>query len=224
MVPPARPGAVIPRRIASRYGRPPRRDIVEIAGSLGFHIVYVPSMRNGGAGRYGAAEDRGNAILSTLPLSKPTAIELPFEAQRRVAVAATLAGETSRREAWQLRLVNVHLDHRSRVSRAMASFGAARLRQARALLRALPLDSPIVLGGDLNTWSARRLEGAIRLLRAAFPATPGEVGPTYPIAPGLSRPLDHLFFRVPAHCRIGALRLDSRYGSDHYPVAGWIEF
>ena len=41
-------------------------------------------------------EDRGNAILSTEPLADLTAIELPFEQQRRVAVAATLRSRHGR--------------------------------------------------------------------------------------------------------------------------------
>ena len=43
-------------------------------------------------------EDRGTAILSTLPLANLQVIELPFERQRRVALAATVGGETSSRD------------------------------------------------------------------------------------------------------------------------------
>ena len=42
------------------------------------------------ARRASLTEDRGNAILSTLPLSDLTAIELPLESQRRVALQATV--------------------------------------------------------------------------------------------------------------------------------------
>jgi endonuclease/exonuclease/phosphatase family metal-dependent hydrolase len=51
-------------------------------------VLYVPSMRNGGASTRHLPTDRGNAILSSQPLSRPAAIELPGERQRRVAVTA----------------------------------------------------------------------------------------------------------------------------------------
>ncbi|NIP82602.1 MAG: hypothetical protein GWM90_26635, partial [Gemmatimonadetes bacterium] len=49
-------------------GGPPdgeREGVVEAAERLGLAVVYVPGMRNG------EHEDRGNAILSTLPLDDP---------------------------------------------------------------------------------------------------------------------------------------------------------
>ena len=52
-------------------------------------MLYAPSMRNGESA--GGGEDRGNAIVSTLPLADPTVIELPLERQRRVVVAASIA-------------------------------------------------------------------------------------------------------------------------------------
>jgi hypothetical protein len=48
-------------------------------------------MRNGGVD-----EDRGNAILATLPLRDVAAIELPLVRERRVAVAAS-AGRAPQR-------------------------------------------------------------------------------------------------------------------------------
>ena len=47
------------------------------------------------------AEDRGNAILSTLPLTEPVAVELPGERQRRVVIIAKAAS---------ISLAVVHLD------------------------------------------------------------------------------------------------------------------
>ena len=68
------------------------RGIRTIAESRGWSAIYVPSMMNGPKGRAQALEtaDRGCAIVSTLPLSNPIAIELPWVYQRRVAVAATV--------------------------------------------------------------------------------------------------------------------------------------
>src|SRR5262245_137303 len=64
-------GASIPSRIAS-----PMQDIQALSQKLDWWMFYVPSMRNGKE-----TEDRGNAILSTLPLENLSAIELPFSVQ-----------------------------------------------------------------------------------------------------------------------------------------------
>src|SRR5688500_12539163 len=66
----------VPGRIEAAPPGGPRRDIVEAATSLGLSFLYVPSMRNGAPGTADPSEDRGNAILSTLPLDDPSAIEL----------------------------------------------------------------------------------------------------------------------------------------------------
>src|SRR5439155_5062528 len=106
-------GVKAPRRI----GRPDASgDIVSAAAQLHLWLAYVPSMRNGADAR----EDRGSAILSTLPLSEVVAVVLPWANQRRVAVMATV---TTRQGAAPLRLrvMSVHLDNRpSRVSQAAA--------------------------------------------------------------------------------------------------------
>jgi hypothetical protein len=83
-------GASSARRIGSAGGRGDHREIEAIARDLGMSVFYAPSMRNGAeSGRY-APTDRGNAILSTLPLSAPAAIELPGDRQRRVAITAAI--------------------------------------------------------------------------------------------------------------------------------------
>ena len=74
---------------AVRHGSPdhPETDITGTAArELGLALFYLPSMRNGAD----TLEDRGNAILSTLPLDDYEGIELPLERQRRVALAATV--------------------------------------------------------------------------------------------------------------------------------------
>src|SRR5688572_29839776 len=92
------PSAILPHR--------PTSDIVGLAERFGFSVAYVPSMRNGPATELEAREDRGNAVLSTEPLSDIRAIELPFGRQRRVSVAATVTP----RGAAPLRVVVAHLD------------------------------------------------------------------------------------------------------------------
>ena len=88
-----RGGPEVPSRLPPRtgFGRrhggasigPRFKEIEAVAGGLGFGVYYVPSMRNGPPSA--SDEDRGNAILSNLPLTELMAIELPFERQRRVA-------------------------------------------------------------------------------------------------------------------------------------------
>ncbi|MCP4396981.1 MAG: hypothetical protein GY801_06735, partial [bacterium] len=91
-----------------------RLDILEIAQRHGLSLYYVPSMRNGDARKGTFAEDRGNAILSNLPLHSFLAIELPFERQRRVVVGASVSIVNSGGTPWKLQVINVHLDNRSR--------------------------------------------------------------------------------------------------------------
>jgi endonuclease/exonuclease/phosphatase family metal-dependent hydrolase len=211
-----------PRRIAPPHASD-ARDIVATARRLGLALFYVPSMRNGNGG--GEAADRGNAILTTLDLVEPTAIELPLEAQRRVAVAATLRFDDAAGRRRQLRVASVHLDHRSRVSRILESLGAGRERQARAVIETLASDSLVVLGGDLNTWATPPLEGALALLRSHFPhLSAGPDEPTFLTAGVFARRLDHLFLRAAGASGTAPVRIAARYGSDHYPLFTWIRF
>lgn len=207
--------------------RPPggaqRLDIVEVAEWLDLHLVYVPSMRNGRP-RYDPAEDRGNAILSTVPLDEPGAIELPLERQRRVVAMATARGIGSDGRRWSVRLANVHLDNRSRIERLHMWFGAARLRQARALAASLDDNHPTVVAGDLNSWSFAGLEGAMGHLRMHFPDVEEDKTRTLTFLGVLPRRLDHILARLPEEKHaVMQVTVEDRYGSDHHPVLGWLE-
>ena len=101
-------GSPVPRPIVERPPNGERRDIRSVARSERLHVLYAPAMRNGTTA---VPEDRGTAILSTLPLANLQVIELPFERQRRVALAATVAGETPSGAPWQLRLAAVQHGH-----------------------------------------------------------------------------------------------------------------
>ena len=184
-----------------------RHDVVEAARSLGLHVLYVPSMRNGEGGA-GVTEDRGNAILTPLAIEAPEAIELPLVRQRRVAVAATVRGVTSKGESWSLRLVNAHLENRAPWSRALDSFGAGR-RDWRGRGRG---------GGDMNTFGPGFLESALGIFRKRFPDGPRQDEPTMTVM-GVPRPIDHLFFGLPEGWEASLERVDDRYGSDHHPEA-----
>lgn len=203
-VPLAYPSSVSPpRRIASSR---PQRDIVDTARRLGLWLAYVPSMRNGEGRGAEPREDRGNAILSTLPLSDPIGIELPWVHQRRVAVMATVTGRLDGRP-WRARLVSVHLDTRPR-----------RDAQAASLATLLTPDAsgaePLIVGGDLNTWFGPR-ERTVRLIDRAV-ARVRECGdrPTF----HLGRHMDDLFTTLPAAVRHGCSIADEFYGSDHRPT------
>ena len=231
--------SAVPRRIPRGYPAPrpivSRRDSknadVRRFADEGLSVLYAPSMRNGEPARGDRdqrAEDRGNAILSTLPLLEPRLVELPLERQRRVVVVAAVEGRTSRGAPWRLDLVNVHLD----TALALLHGGpfAARRRQATALLSALGVsraqvdsERAMVLAGDFNTWRGEG-EAAIRFLTDAFPATPSaDQVPTWRGPLGTHATLDHVFVRgpvSPSH----VVRLPSRFGSDHFPLMTVVAF
>jgi endonuclease/exonuclease/phosphatase family metal-dependent hydrolase len=197
-----------------------RRDEVEsFAAALGMHAYYVPSMRNGAP--LLSDEDRGNAILSDLPLSGFSAVELPFERQRRVAVSATVTGADAEQRPWHLRLMSVHLDNMVGAKRLWIAGGEyGRARQARGLLSSIPVDeSPVVVAGDFNTWFGFSDQAYIETARV-FPQT--RVSDRRATFHGILR-LDHLFYRLPEGWRASFRRADSRFGSDHYPLVATIQ-
>jgi endonuclease/exonuclease/phosphatase family metal-dependent hydrolase len=200
----------IPARIGHGTSRS-RDDVVRVAEELGLAVFYAPAMRNGYVGLGEAEEDRGNAILSTLPLSDLRVIELPFVRQRRIAIAATVTGRTALGDAWTMRVASTHLETR---------LPAGRTLQARALLTALAADLPIVLGGDFNTLFGASEQAHLEL-HAAFPATPStEIGRTFRSPLPLS--LDHLYFRLPSGWTAKVARAAEHFGSDHYPIVASI--
>lgn len=221
--------AGVPKRIEEAPPSGPRIDVAELSRRHGLAMAYAPSMRNGRPGSGTAEEDRGNAVLSTLPLASVTAIEVPLEGQRRVAVSAVLApGDAGATPA--IRVTSVHLDNWTQslpggvLHPAAAAnlgrgwFGFGRERQGVSLLRSLAdATEPIHLAaGDFNTLSGRG-EAVVSRFCAAFPAsrrpTPGR---THPLGH-----LDYVFLRSP-HGAAPVVRLASRYGSDHYPLLTWI--
>ena len=195
----------------------PRDDIAAIAARSGLHAYDAPSMRNGSP--LVSDEDRGNAILSSLPLSQLSAIELPFERQRRVAVAATVTGTSLGGTPWSLRVVSAHLDNVAG-ARRLWLFGRqfARMRQARALVSYLDGTGAVVLAGDFNTWFGFADPAYRETARAFHAPLPSDRRGTFR---GRLR-LDHMFFRLPDGWRAEATRADSSYGSDHFPLVATI--
>ena len=196
----------------------PAREIDDISRALGFGMFYVPSMRNGMSGRH--REDRGNAILSTVPLEDLIAIELPFEHQRRVAVAAHVRGTTTGGKPWRLQLATVHLDNIVGARHAWIGGEYGRTRQARGLREALAGDQPLVLAGDFNTWFGFQ-DLAYRETARAFPQT--RMADRRRTFRGLLR-LDHVFYRLGDGWTAEVRRGESNYGSDHHPLITRITF
>lgn len=120
--------------------KPRTVDVLRLAERLNMSVTYVPSMRNGHATEAGQREDRGNAILSTEPISDVRAIALPFGKQRRVAVAATVTPRSS--TIGPIRVVATHFD-----------IGSSRVAQATAFADRIAelSDLPMIVGGDFNS-------------------------------------------------------------------------
>jgi endonuclease/exonuclease/phosphatase family metal-dependent hydrolase len=203
-----RPGASGARRIAAS-----RRafEIDQLSRALGLSMIYVPSMRNGNDPS-DPPEDRGNAILSTLPLSSPLAVELPGVRQRRVALFAKIRS-ASTSEVMSVGVV--HLDALADFRRFWL-FGTPSMRelQIKSLAAVMPRGS-LVVGADLNTWHGAQ-EPAPTYLRGLFGATEIITDASRPF----HRPLDYMFFRPASGTRAGYRIIPNAYGSDHYPLVG----
>ncbi len=228
-LPAAGAGSAWASRIADHPPGEDRTDIVSFARRAGLHLFYAPSMRNGDPDDGGPPEDRGNAIVANVPLSSHRAIELPFERQRRVALAAKVAIG-----AGSVALCSVHLENRAPWKYMWRSFGIGRRRQMAGLLTAFPgpeaEDAPArpdayVLGGDVNTWFRGRTEAAYKVARERFPQPEDpDPNPTHHWElGGWLRQTDYLLFRLPRGWRGEYHCLDDAFGSDHYPLVGTVE-
>ena len=190
-------------------------DVVSFARERKLNLFYVPSMRNGDD-----REDRGNAILSTLPMSDFVAYELPPERQRRVTASAMVSGHTAG-QAWSVRVINVHLENRARWENSLSTFGGARQDQMNALLDAVGIRlEATIMGGDFNVWFKESNEGTIKLIRS-YLVQAGESDPNPTVHPGKKLPerrVDYLFHSPDREWNVIYRRVDDRYDSDHYPV------
>jgi endonuclease/exonuclease/phosphatase family metal-dependent hydrolase len=208
------PGAPVPRAVRPDVAW--REDVVSIARALALHLVYVPSMRNGRAPGPDGPEDRGTAILSTMPLEDVAVIELPLARHRRAAVAATMADPQS---GVRTRVVSLHLDTVGSWRRLYLFSSRHRARQAEHVVDVLGRAGNVVLGADLNTWSEGPAESAVTRLRQAFADTPApRWQPTYQ---GMWR-LDYFFFRLPDGWAARVRRPPLTLGSDHHPLVAEI--
>lgn len=209
-------GVALPSRIGKTAAHGERTDIVNIAAACNLSLFYAPSMRNGAESDGQTPEDRGNAILASVPLTDLAAIELPLETQRRVAVAAI-----AHPPGWYpIRVVSFHLDVAANLLRVLTTGNSTRLRQGLGLASALDeLDSAngqlvSVIGGDVNSWSEK--ESVIRHLSRQFPESP----PATAEGTRGSYPTDHMFVRTFEGSNVSVADSSYRivpdtYGSDH---------
>jgi len=201
-------GSVAPRDVVLLLQEAVKDDLPRpeaIADARAWSIFFVPVRHDG-------EQTRGNAILSSRPIQKARAIPLPRERQPRIAAAATIA--VGGRELF---VVSTHLENRVAWWKAALGSGAARGRQADALLRALPPDAPGIVGGDFNTWLGPG-EPAWRLLDRRFADTPKARTPTF----AARLILDHLVVDLPEGWRTSTRVLDETYDSDHHPVVALV--
>jgi len=212
-VPPDPPvTAPIPDRLAPDGGETPE-DIGAAAAGLGLALFYVPSMRNGRESPGEAPEDRGNAILSTMPLDDFRVVSLPFERQRRASALATVRVSNGAGGYEGIGVASVHLDVWPATIPSLLD-GSRRLRQSAAFLSTVPANEiPSVVGADLNSLSSG--DPHIGLYRARWPAW--EVP-----SPCRTRGIfctDYLFVDpVPGWTFTPAMVLPDDYDSDHRPV------
>jgi len=209
-----------PPPVTERARPGPRIDIAGVATACGLSLFYAPAARNGHEPRDGLREDKGNAVLSTRPLTDLAVIELPYEAARRVVPVASVTSPSGN----PLRAASVHLITTPPPWRVLVTANSARQRQAIALVDALRgMDraergaSPTLAGGDLNTFSRR--ETALRWLREAFPASPETLeSPTRPPFPTDHLLLDGTDTGLAEVVEGSYRRADDDFGSDHYPI------
>ena len=200
-------------------------EIRAVAEQLKFNLRYAPSMRNGPY-----HSDRGNAILSDLPLVDTLATELPFAMQRRVAVSATVV-----LDGLPIRVHAAHLDPRG--GSALDLLGLrGRLAQVQALISSMPVDPqmPQLLGADLNLVRHRREPAFRALVDAGFVTGIPEVAITWPHTyhrqPRLMLDWILLANRGERIRRVAVQRLDENlrdagryvFGSDHHPLLAMI--
>ena len=209
-------GTNVPRAIDPDVRSLEDLDIVTVAGRCGLALHYVASARNGPDSGPRPREDKGNAILSTLPLTTPIAIDLPIEGARKVAVAATVVLPGDER----LRVVSADIEGLSTLVRTLVSGNQTRTRQVSGLIDALeraqddgPLTGAALVGGDFSSWDDA--ETALLLMREAFGESPAWDGRSTrgPFS------TDHIFFRRGSFVTITVghyERLENAYGSNHF--------
>ncbi len=154
--------------------------------------------------------DTGVGLLSRLPLSDVTRIDLPWQEcawRPRLAMAATISAGDGR-----LRIFNAHVDPHAAVG--------GQLEQLEVLVgQAEKETGPTLILGDFNTLSKKKVEETRKFLESHGFATPFPPGtPTWRGA-GLRLHADWIFGRGVKIAKWGVARPLSV--SDHWPI--WVE-
>jgi endonuclease/exonuclease/phosphatase family metal-dependent hydrolase len=222
---PARPPE--PRHTGGDIAPAHPKDVVALAREHGLSVRYAPSMRNGRA-----RSDRGNAVLSTAALGSAHAFALLYIRQRRVAVAAELAGLPG------LTLVSAHLDTSRRLgatdSRSYRPGGARAEQAARLAESILDLDAPggVVVGGDFNTPLGEEDPAFRALVRAGLVPAEREGWWDHTHHHLLRLTLDHVLYHPAGRIAgVRVARMDEHpwdrgttiFGSDHHPLLARVE-
>ena len=154
--------------------------------------------------------DTGVALLSRLPLTDVTRIDLPWHEcpwRPRLAVAATIAVGPQ-----QLRLFNVHIDPHAAVG--------GQLEQVEVVATlADATNGPTVILGDFNTLSRQKCIDTRNFLESRGYATPIPTGTATWRGGGLRMHADWIFTRGVKIARWGVAR--PLNVSDHWPI--WAE-
>jgi endonuclease/exonuclease/phosphatase family metal-dependent hydrolase len=160
--------------------------------------------------------DTGVALLSHLPLSDVTRIDLPWKEcawRPRLAVAASVPlNATGSTAAQKLRIVNAHVDPHAAVG--------GQLEQLEMLIvEAEGFSGPKVILGDFNTLSTQKANETRNLLESHGYATPFPTGTATWRGAGLRLHADWIFYRGLEVGRWGVAR--PLNVSDHWPI--WAE-
>lgn len=160
--------------------------------------------------------DTGVALLSRLPVSDVTRIDLPWKEcpwRPRLAMAATISvGIPGSASELKLRVVNAHVDPHAAVG--------GQLEQLELLIsEAEAFKGPTLILGDFNTLSKRKAIETRNLLESRGYSTPFPTGtPTWRGA-GIRLHADWIFYRGLEITRWGVAR--PLNASDHWPI--WAE-
>ena len=154
--------------------------------------------------------DTGVALLSRLPLTDVTRIDLPWHEcqwRPRLAIAATIAAGPH-----QLRLFNAHVDPHAAIGGQLAQLEVV-AKQADAAT------TPTIILGDFNTLSRQKCIDTRKFLESRGYTTPFPTGTATWRGGGLRMHADWIFVRGVRIERWGVARPLSV--SDHWPI--WAE-
>jgi len=117
-------------------------------------------------------------------------------------------------------VASVHLENRG--SGGPRAWAQARARQARTIAEHLPDSVLLAVGGDLNTLTGPD-EPAVAIINNKFAHSPEhQKENTFTSYFVMRSHLDYLFFRCYGNHRSTYWRANQRYGSDHFPIMGFV--